>query len=343
MSSIEDSNHFQTFAKVVERSIAKYGHLPEDDMIELQRKQVEGLSKLEKDFQKALLKDPNGEAAYLAFIAYILDDKKNILAARPYFREPRSFFASNISAAIRKRDVKQLREFHVNFQFVHLVAKCLVFGPKVNKIVEKIKEARWELVIMNLPLVINRANIFWSRTHKSHLSFMDLVQVGTEGLISAIDKYYGQYGKMYAGVIVGRCVGNLIENYSSTMLHFYPADKRKIYRANKFKARYVHGDYDTEDLVKYVNKAVGNETDSEELLGLMAASSIVSADAMDNTVSDNISIPNTIARYAAPEEGRPDVQVESQEANKLMQEAISKLSLFDKKILRLKGVAVSLE
>ena|ERR1017187_526115 len=343
MASIDDAEHFALFAKSVERAIAEYGRLPSEDMTILQKRQVEELSKLEIKFRKALIKDPNGESAYLAFLAYVLDDKKNILVARPYFRERRLFFKTDISNAVRTRDIKALQKFHVNYHFVQLVSKALVFGKDVNELIAKIGASRRELVEMNLPLVINRARIFYSRTPKSHLSFMDLVQIGTEGLMSAIDKYCGEYSKVWRGVAIGRMTGNYIENYSSTMLHFYPADKRKIYRANKFKSKHIHGDYNAEDLVKEVSKAEGNETDLEEITGLMAASAMVSADSavsnseIDSTVSDNI------AKYEAPEQLRPDLQVEAHEANFLMQKAISKLSLFDRKLLKLKGVDIALE
>jgi RNA polymerase sigma factor (sigma-70 family) len=344
MASIDDSEHFGFFTKSVERAIAKYGHLKDEDMTALQKRQVDELAKLEVKFRKALVKDPNGESAYLAFIAYILEDKKNILAARPYFRERRAFFASDIANAIRTKDIKKLQKFHCNYHFVTLIVKGLVFGEEVNFLIKKIQDARQKLIILNLPLVINRARIFWSRTPRSHLSFIDMIQIGVEGLIAGIDKYCGEYSKVYRSVLIGRMVGSLIENYSSTMLHFYPGDKRKIYRANKFKSKHLHGDYETEDLVTEVSKAEGNETNSEEITGLMAASSVVSADT--STPNDSLSEPNicdNIARYEAPEETRPDLQVEAMEVNNKMRQAMSKLSLFDRKLLKLKGLDVSLE
>ena len=343
MASIDDAEHFRLFSKSVERAIGKYGHSIDEDMTALQKRQVEELARLEVDFRKALIKDPNGESAYLAFIAHILDQKKNILAARPYFRVRRSYFASHVSKAIRKRDVEVLQRYHVNFVFMMLIVKKLKFGKEVNSCIRKIKDARRKLIVLNLPLVINRANIFYSRTPKSHLSFMDMVEVGVEGLIAGIDKYCGEYSKVYRSVLIGRMVGLLIASYSDTMLHFYPADKRKIYRANKFKSRHMHGDYETEDLVTEVSKVEGNETDSEEILGLRAAATIVSADTSIQNEINETSITDNISRYAAPEEARPDVQVENVEANALMQKAIKKLSLIDRKLLRLKGLTISLE
>jgi DNA-directed RNA polymerase specialized sigma subunit len=169
---------------------------------------------------------------------------------------------------------------------------------------------------------------------------MDLVQIGVEGLVAGIDKYCGEYSKVYRSVLIGRMVGNFIESASSTMLHFYPADKRKIYRANKFKSRHIHGDYDTEDLVNEVSKAEGNTTNAEEILSLMAASSTVSADSTSNDAMGENTVVDSIARYAAPEESRPDLQVEDKEARALMQKAILELPLIDRKLLRLKGLTL---
>ena len=340
--SIDDSDHFQNFAKSAEKAIAAYGHVPEEDMTEMQRNQVEELSRLEVAFKKALINDRYGDDAYLYFISYIIDTKKNILVARPFFRERRSKFATHVSKAIRDRNVNALQRHHINYHFINLIMKSFKFGAEVVSAYKKVKAARQELITMNLPLVINRAVIFWRRTPRSHLSFMDLIQYGVEGLIAAVDKYCGEYSKVYRSVIIGRVVGTLIENYSAKMLHFYPADKRKLYRANKFKSKHLNGDYETEDLVDEVSKAVGNETNSEEILGLMAAATIVSADVPMMNDENEVSVSDSISRYAAPEELRPDLLFENVEAQVMMQRAIAKLNLFDKKLLRLKGVEVSL-
>jgi len=343
VSTIDDSEHFGVFAKVLKSAIAKYGSVPNQDLIKLQRVQVEALAQLEIDFRQSLETDPNGNMAYEVFLDYILEDKRNILAARPYFRERRKFFKSKVSAAIRDRDIGSLKTFHLNYHFIKLVTKTVTFKPKTLAIIEKIKEARQQLVVMNLPLVINRARIFWSRTPKSHCSFLDLIQMGAEGLISAVDKFAGEYTAMYRGVIVGRVVGNLVEGYSKTMVHFYPADKRRLYRANKYKSRHIHGDYDIDDLVAEVSKAKGNETNAEEIVALMAAASIVSIDAPVTNDTSGDTVVDSVSRYEAPAEERPDNLVEVAEVMAKMSNAYDSLTLFQKKILRLKGVDIALE
>ena len=81
---------------------------------------------------------------------------------------------------------------------------------------------------------------------------MDLIQIGTLGLIAGIDKYYGEYQVVYRSVIIGRIVGYYIENYSSTLIHFYPSDKRKIYKANKIRAKHVYSDLDHDEVLKEI-------------------------------------------------------------------------------------------
>jgi DNA-directed RNA polymerase specialized sigma subunit len=344
LSSIEDSEHFALFAHSVKSAIARYGHLPDEDADLIKKTQVDKLADLEVQFRKALINDPNGTAAYSYFIDHILENNKNILTARPYFRERRTFFAPYVSSAIRTKNLDELQKFHVNYHFINFVSSRFEFGEDVTSLVTQIQAARQKLIEMNLPLVINRARIFWSRTHKSHLSFMDLVQIGTEGLIAAIDKYAAEYSGMWAGVAVGRMVGNFIEQMSSTLIHFYPSDKKKLYKANKFKATRFHGDFDIDDLVKYVESEGkgGDKTSPGELTALMAAAAIVSADATP-TADTECNVPDSVAKYEAPEELRPDLLVETREATDMMYTAMCKLTLLQKKLLRLKGVDISLE
>lgn len=342
MSQIEDQEHYQLFTKAMESSIAKYGYLDEEEIRTLQRDRVNSLSALEVKFRKELIKDKNGDNAYNFFVSYILDEKKNTLVSRPYFREKKTVFAEKIFKAIKERDIKALQKEHVNYHFIALVTKKMEFGDKVMNLANQIMALRQDLVVMNLPLVINRARIFWSRTPKSHLSFMDLIQIGVEGLLSGVDKYCGEYSGVWCGVAIGRMVGDFIESYSATLLHFYPSDKRKIYRANKFMSRHMHGDYEIEDLAKEVGKAFNDKVSKEDILGLMAASSVFSTDSSPANESDDAHVSGFVAKYAAPDSNRPDLQVEANEAQGLVNDAIKDLSLFDKKLLRLKGIDIDL-
>lgn len=334
----QDDDHFRKFAASLERAIEKYGDLPEEDLLERQKRQVDTLVALEDEFRKTLIKHRWGRAIYKEFIKHICEEKANILAARPYFRERQGVFTSEISVALKNKAEKSLYRFHFNYQFILFVMKARNWpkGGKINKLYQKISDLRTEIVEMNMPLGISRARIFWSRTPKAQLTYMDLIQISCEGLMSAVDKFVLPYSRVFRSVAIGRMVGNFIENYSETFVHFYPKDKRKIYRANKLVGKFA-SEVDFERLAAEVNDGVdaSHTTTAAEIADLMAAASCVS---MDGMVQVDPDMPEPVDRFAAPEESRPDVQAEMNEAAISMHDAIQHLTTFERKLLRLKGI-----
>jgi DNA-directed RNA polymerase specialized sigma subunit len=341
MAFIDDTEHFSLFKKWADSAIKQYGEFTEEEFKKHQELHVNRLSTLEEEFRDLLKKYEFGNLVYQYFIDFIVKEKRNVLASRPYFRERRANSASNIFKAIKFNDIETLKSFHVNYLFIFLISKKFDLPIEFKKIIKEIEKIRQTLVTINLPLVMNRSNIFWSRTPQSWLSFMDLIQIGTEGLISGVDKFGGDYDRMWVGVAIGRMTGNFIGNYNETMIHFYPKDKRRIYAANKFLARHIHGDYEPEDLVDSVSQALKSETDKDDLLSLISAVSIVSADSNIEGGGEDSSLSDTLSRYADSEDKRPDVQVAEMEFANKVREELKKLSIFDKKFLMLKGVDVN--
>lgn len=340
MQMLEDSNkHFKAFAKVLETAIEKYGDLPESEVEEKQKSQLESLSAKEIEFRYTLIRHPWGLNAYRAFVKYICEEKKNILAARPFFRERQAIFTSQISKILKQRAERGLFRFHFNYQFVQFILKSRTWpkGCKLWGIAKEIENLRTEIVEINMPLAISRARIFWSRTPRSQLSFMDLVQISCEGLISAVDKFVLPYSRVFRSVAIGRMVGNFIESYNETLIHFYPGDKRKIYRANK-QLRHFDG-VDFEELVNKVNDGVeeNGKTNSNELLDLMAAASCVSVNSISPKDPDGV---ETIEKVAAPDFYRADIQVEKMNDYRKLMENIGGLSVLEKKFLQLKGIDI---
>jgi DNA-directed RNA polymerase specialized sigma subunit len=216
---IDDASteHFQHFAASLEMATDKYGNdgLSGKDFLALQKKQIDRLISLEKKFRAALVSHRFGESTYKAFVSLICDQKRNILVARPYFRERQPVFTNRISVALKARDIKAMEKFHFNYQFVCFVMGTRKWGKNsdIHKLASEITSVRSEIVEMNLPLAISRARIFYSRTPKAQLSFMDLVQICSEGLMSAIDKFVPPFSKVFRSVIIGRATGYMIENY----------------------------------------------------------------------------------------------------------------------------------
>jgi DNA-directed RNA polymerase specialized sigma subunit len=173
---------------------------------------------------------------------------------------------------------------------------------------------------------------------------MDLIQIAMEGTISGIDKYTpGDDGivvpRIFRSTVMGRIGGNTIQSYSETLLHFYPVDARKIYRANK-AVRKFENEIDFEKLAITVNTGVDLPclTTSSEISDLMAAASCLSLD-IKPTPNEEVKDKNLVGQWdVAPESARPDVQFENQEATGVLFRAFHKLTVFEQKFLRLKGV-----
>jgi len=351
------------------------------------------------------------------------------------------------------------------------------------KIYGKILELRQELVLMNLPLVISRARIFYSRTPKSHLSFMDFIQIGVAGLLAGIDKYCGEYSRVWRSVVIGRIVGDYISSYcldsdtlidtcdkgskkieefvpgdfvwgvdengatiktevvalhdhgelsgfeiefddgykvissikhkfltkegqkllyeiidrdleilgksqrihkivrdkdvgwrrmydlevshpghnfllpngvvtsnSTTVMHFSPDDRRRLYRAHKFINRNMETDYTEKDLIETVVDVRPKDPDKpegpvkltangEQIRQLLLATSPVSCDTRP-PLDDEIVGEENINRLQAAEDTRPDVRLEEAETQVILKKSLCALGVFDKKILRMKGIEI---
>lgn len=344
---IGSTDHFRAFANNLEGVIAKYGETAPGEFTARQKEQVEKLVGLEVAFREALINHRWGPTVYKDFVRYIRDTRRSILAARPYFRERQGVFTSGIAKALKARDAEALYPFHFNYEFILWVMKAKNWegsriGTPIVKLAEQIRLQRWELVEMNIPLAISRARIFWSRTPAGHLSYMDLVQITSLGLMAAVDKFCLPYTTAFRAVIIGRCVGNLIEQFSETPLHFYPMDKRKLYRANKVMHKFgPNPDY--EAITEIVNKdaELNQMTTPAEIADLLAAASTVSADSLVSPeVSDGEAETTAVEMFKADESTQPDVRVEEYEAMAVVSKSLAQLTMLEQKLMRLKGVSL---
>ncbi|MDE2425731.1 MAG: hypothetical protein KGO96_07475 [Elusimicrobia bacterium] len=141
-----------------------------DEWDKLQKNQIETLVKLEKKFRLKINKHKYCNVIYKEFIRMIIEDKKNILAAQPYFRERKEVFAKEIIPAIKNENIKNLSKYNFNYLFISFVLN--MYNYRINKdirnLATQIEKMRNELVELNMPLAISRARIFWSKTPKSH-------------------------------------------------------------------------------------------------------------------------------------------------------------------------------
>ncbi len=348
--------HFEVFTKALRVATAKYDHLKKRELAELQQCQVNQLSALELEWRKEIVNSDFCELTYTYFVKYICDDLHNIRAARPYFRERQVGFSTKVSHPLRKRNWRALLRLHPNYNFIHLVMGARRWGKnsKPVKLLEKITKLRNELLLVNMPLAISRTRIFWRKTPNSHMSFMDLLSEAAAGFLSGIDKFQGAYTQKWKSVVIGRAAGNHIEAYSSTLLHFFPLDKQRLYRANKAmsgrtgrpekgkprRPPALHGPT-VGDVLVVVNEKMKKSLHAtpEDVESLMAASSTVSGDSLPAASGDEPGA-TILDRQEADEGTRPDVRAESVEATQKMLAAANTLPLLERKILRMRGLPV---
>src|SRR5277367_1190690 len=86
-----------------------------------QKEQVEELMDAERKFKDTILKYKQATEIYKKFLQKVCIQNKNILSARPYFRETATSFSKNITPAIKASDVEALKKFDINFQFIKFV------------------------------------------------------------------------------------------------------------------------------------------------------------------------------------------------------------------------------
>ena len=309
-----------------------------------QQQQVEELLEAEKKFKEAISKYRQSTEVYKKFLQKIRIQNRNILSARPYFRESAVSFSKRVTPAIKDENIELLKTFDINYQLITFIKKAWLgpFPKKAEQLFQRVHKARTILIENNMPLAINRAKLFFRKTPKSHLSMMDMIGICGMGLASGIDKFVGKYTTVFRSVLICRMVGNLIDSYSEKVLYFFPTDKRILYKANVIKGR--QGIEDIHELTEAVNKSfkedekngivIPNEVSVSELAYLLSASSMLSA---DSTVNDE---GYGVYSYTPDENQNTEEAYIQRESTIQMLILAQKLPLLHRKVLRLKGVKI---
>lgn len=307
-----------------------------------QRQQVEELNSAERLFHETVLSYRISTEIYKRFIQLIRITNNNILSARPYFRESSETFSAKITPALKAKDPEALKPFGINFHFVKFCKDHWIglWPKKLEAIYRRVEKARTVLIENNMPLAVNRAKIFYRKTPKGHLSFIDMIEISSLGLAAGVDKYVGEYKKNYLGVAIGRIVGNLIDAYSETVMHFYPQDRRILYRANSIRGR--QGIHDITELTDAVNKSFAADllegktapksVTVTELSYLMQAASLISADS--NIGEEGFDIYS----YTPDPTENAEQQLGKKQQLACMARLARNLPLINQKVLRLKGI-----
>ena len=264
------------------------------------------LFECEDKFRTSLLRSKIGRNFYSEFMKYIIEEKKNILSARVYFRERQSAFSDDITNAFREFKPEVLYDLRINYRFAKwIVERISTYTPYHKRMrgqYKKILVLRELLCKMNLPLVINRAKIFWSKSGISLcVDYLDLVQASAEGLLSAIDKFVPPYKSVFCSVAIGRMTLNMTTDNSVTAVKLSPQEKRILYRVNNAKNKAKLSE--DKDILKYVNESFGDVTAGNLSQIMTAVSQTVSIDSamesgtfMEDKIGDGKSLEQELEK-----------------------------------------------
>jgi RNA polymerase sigma factor (sigma-70 family) len=315
-----------------------------------QKQEVEELVLAEKLFKEEILRYKYSTQVYEKFIQQIRIVDRNILYGKIYFRESSETFSKEITPCLKNQDIQGLKKFNVNFNLIEFIKQNWrgPLGSKAEKLYQRVNRARRVLVENNMPLAINVAKLFYRKVPKSpQTSLMDMISTAILGLCSAVDKYTGdkngEYSEVFRSVIMGRATGNIIKMYteSSTQMHFYPSDKKIMYKANSIRGR--KGIVDIKELTAAVNAAFledkkegisvpKKQVEVSDLYDLLHAASIVSVEATVNEEGFGA------YDYTPDENSNCEDNLIKTETNIKITQLIKELPPIHRKILRLKGI-----
>jgi len=312
-----------------------------------QKTQVEKLMGLEKEFKKAIWAYPvQSRQSYKKFMDKIMKINKNVLSSRPFFREKSPRFNSEISGAIKSGKPGTLRKFNINFNLISFIRESWIgtFPEECEALFIQTKRARDDLIEANIPLAINRAKIFYKKVPESHITLDDMIGIASVGLVAGIDKFVGEYSKVFRSVAIGYMTRDLMDNYSRTLIYFYPSDKQLLYRANTIRNRM--GIEEPKDLARAVTlslkedlkngkKPVKSEIDACGLLSLVSASRPIS-DHTSQQGEDEHEFSVYDYHFQEPLDKNEEA-LSDRQAMVTMLRCIKELDIVEQKVIKLKG------
>jgi hypothetical protein len=324
------------------------GALLNNDDGSTQEDQVNSLMKLEVKFKNAVWRYRfQTKEIYKKFVLMVVAKNRNILSARPYFRERSDVFNAHIAPIIRSGDVVLLKKFNINYALIKYIKDNWLgpFPADAQVLYDKVTEKRRIIIENNIPLAINKAKVFWNKVPQAHLALNDLIGIACLGLINGIDKWVGAYDKKIRGMWIGRMTGDLIVDCSETLIHFYPSDKGVLYRAKSLGHRYQIDDPKT---LAYIlnksfeeDKAEGrkpyreNSIKSDEVGLILGAGGTVSAD-MELSTPDQKSKTRMVDMFTKNEEETEEERFIQREALMSVARHIKKLPIIHQKVIKLK-------
>jgi len=307
------------------------------EFTKMQKEQVERMMELEEVFRKNINSYKQSDKIYQKFLMHIKIERGNILTARPYFREDSKTFGKKISPAFKEEDIEEIKKFHINYKFMVFVNENWRGTlPKIaRKAWDEHQHVRQKIVENSMPLAINLAMKFFKAVPESHVDLMDMINASVSGLCIGVDKWVGPFRTVFRSVCIGRMKSNIMDIYNQTFLHYYPSDKKIIYKANILKSREKIEDSDL--LLEAINHYLKEGGDKRklkmhELSNLLNGSGVSSVEtevgeegytAYDTFIDESEDLEERVTRI----DSLRNIVLACQE-----------LTLLEKKIIKLKGV-----
>lgn len=331
-------NLANSIAKVLEKN-NNGKKLNKRDFTKKQKAQVERMMELEEIFRKTINSYKQSDKIYYKFLIYIKVERGNILMARPFFRENSKTFGKDISPAFKDGDIEKIKQFHINYKFI-LFAMENWKGTVPQKAADAWKEhqeVRREIIENSMPMAINEAMKFYKAVPRNHTNLMDIINASVSGLCIGVDKWVGPFRTVFRSVCLSRMKSNIMDVYNQTFLHYYPSDKKIIYKSNLLKVREKIEDQGI--LLEAINNYLEENNDKRvlenyELQDLLNGSNLESIELQVD--EDGFTIYDTYV----DENNNLENNVEKLDCLKRVMVGCKNLKTIERKIIKLKGVDI---
>lgn len=302
-----------------------------------QKVQVERMMELEKNFKKNINSYKQSDKIYQKFLMYIKIERGNILTARPFFREDSRTFGTYISPAFKKDDVQRIKDFNINYKFMKFVIENWRgnLPAKALKNWNEHQYIRQKIIENSMPLAINEAMKFYKAVPKSHLTLMDMINASMSGLCIGVDKWVGPFRTVFRSVCIGRMKSNIMELYNQTSLHYYPSDKKIIYKANLLKSR--EKIEDSEVLLDAINGYL-KDNDDKRQLEMYELENLLNGSDMKSVETEIDEEGFSVYDTYFEEENIVESTMEKADLLKNVLVQCKNLKIIERKIIKLKGV-----
>lgn len=311
--------------------------LSKTEFTKKQKYQVEKMMELEENFRKTINSYKQSDKIYKRFLMHIKVERGNILTARPYFRENSKTFGAFISPAFKEDNIEEIKKFHINYKFMVFVIEHWRgnLPKKITSIWEEHQDIRQRIIENSMPLAINLAMKFFKAVPRSHVTLMDMINASASGLSIGVDKWVGPFTTVFRSVCIGRMKSNIMEVYNQTFLHYYPSDKKIIYKANLLKSR--EKIKDPEILLEKINEYLSENGDKREL-NAHELEDLLNGSSMTSVETEVDEEGFTLYETFIDETSNVEKNVEKIDALRAVIAACDHLNITEKKVIKLKGV-----